>query len=432
MKSLRSDPRFAALTGIIKDLKEKPAATREAGWNWDLDFYARRMKQMHWDLYANVTPEVFSGELEALKGDVPSLSDSQVRVRLRRITAMVGDGHTSSRLFAEGAPRLALPIHFYAFDDGLFVLGAAKEHAELIGGKVVKIGRLDADAAMKAVQPYASVDNTMGHLAAGPALLASPPILAAIGATTDESGADVALRMPDGSERLIKLVPMEFPAGGHGGFLLPGFAYLHDTFTERPLFLKDVSRMLRMEHLPEHKLVYFWFGAVQDSPQGKLADFCKDLFAFIDKHEAEHLVIDMRFNGGGNTGLIRPLISGLIKHERINRRGHLWVLIGRNTFSAAQNTVNLMDKQTEAVFVGEPTGSRPQFVGESTWFVLPHSATRVFCSSRYWQHMDSTDERTWVQPDIAAGMTCAAYAAGRDPAMEAVLKSLTTATAKLH
>ena len=46
--------------------------------------------------------------------------------------------------------------------------------------------------------------------------------------------------------------------------------------------------------------------------------------------------------------------------------GHLFVIIGRRTFSAAQNTVNMIEKNTNATFVGEPTGSRPNFVGEST------------------------------------------------------------------
>jgi hypothetical protein len=73
------------------------------------------------------------------------------------------------------------------------------------------------------------------------------------------------------------------------------------------------------------------------------------------------------------------------------------------------------------VFVGEPTGSRPHFVGESTWFILPHCRTRVTCSSRYWQFMDSTDERTWVSPDLAAVPTFASYAANADPAMDAIL-----------
>lgn len=422
MDSLRGERKFAELTGLTKGLKDKVAATREAGWAWDLDFYARRMKQMHWDLYGKVPKEVFLGEVEKLKKDAASLSDSQVRVRLKKITAMVGDGHTSSRLNAEGEKRKALPLHLFAFADGMYVIGADEAHQQQVGARVVGVGGMPIDAATAAVRPYCSVDNEMGYLAQAPTMLCSPLILQAIGAKTDESSVELNLESK-GIKVNINIGLSEFPAGGHGGMLMPGFTYLHDRpGAPKPLYLKDAEKIFRMEHVPEKKLVYFWFGAVQDSPEAKLGEFAEKVFDFIGKNDVENLVIDMRFNGGGNTGLIRPLINGLIKCDKVNRPGHLFVIIGRHTFSAAQNTVNLMDKQTAAIFVGEPTGSRPEFVGESTYFIMPHSKTRVFCSSRYWQYMDSTDERTWVQPGVAAEMTFEDYSKGRDAAMEAVLR----------
>jgi hypothetical protein len=49
-------------------------------------------------------------------------------------------------------------------------------------------------------------------------------------------------------------------------------------------------------------------------------------------------VVDLRWNGGGNTLLAMPLLHGLIAGRTINRRGRLFVIAGRGTFSAAQNT----------------------------------------------------------------------------------------------
>ena len=132
----------------------------------------------------------------------------------------------------------------------------------------------------------------------------------------------------------------------------------------------------------------------------------------------------MRLNGGGNTGLVRPLIDSLIKNDRINRPGHLFVIIGRDTFSAAQNTVNLLESTTHATFVGEPTGSRPNFVGESTYFILPYSKLRVYCSSRYWQHVTSTDRRNWVAPQIAAEFSSSDFIENRDPCLAAILEKI--------
>jgi hypothetical protein len=49
-------------------------------------------------------------------------------------------------------------------------------------------------------------------------------------------------------------------------------------------------------------------------------------------------VVDLRWNGGGNTLLAMPLLHGLIAGRTINRRGRLFVIAGRGTFSAAQDT----------------------------------------------------------------------------------------------
>jgi hypothetical protein len=370
-----------------------------------------------------VTREAFRREAEQLKRDAGSLSDSQLRAGLKKLTALVGDGHTASRLYAEGEPRRGLPVHMFLFKEGMHVLGAAPSHADMVGGKVVSIGELGIEAAIRAVRPYASVDNEMGQVAWAPGLLVNPVILCAIGAASDESGVSITVEKSDGTRVTQRVEVVDLPNSGGGRLLTPGYTYLHTTLEgEPPLYLRNSDQPLRMEYLPAEKTMYFYFGAVQNTREASLRDFVGKVFEGIEANGAEHLVIDMRFNGGGNTGLVPPLMEAIIRSERINRMGHLWVIIGRHTFSAAQNTVNLLDEMTKAVFVGEPTGSCPQFIGESTSFVLPHSRTRVFCSSRYWQFLDSTDERTWVQPTVLAEPTFATYAANRDPALESVLE----------
>ena len=403
---LRAEPRFAWLTGITTRLAAPLVESRDEGWAWDLDFYARRMKQMHWDLFNKVPEPTFRGELARLRADVPQLSDDQVRARLRRITALVGDGHTSSGLSPLSAvKRPRLPLDLYAFKDGLYVRGASREHADLIGAKVLKVGALEVEAALAAVRPYVSVDNEMGYRDGAPAHLLVPVLLREIGAAADDSGVTFTLARGSGTAE-VAIQPVEVPVRPSSMFD-PSLVYPHQSLPELPLYLRSPERNLRLETEPERKLVYFWFGGVADDADTTVADFTKRLFQVIAEGKAEHLVIDMRSNGGGNTGLIRPLVTGLASCTAINRPGHLWVIIGRRTFSAAQNTVNLINAFTQATFVGEPTGSRPRFIGESTWFVLPHSDTRVYCSSRYWQVMDSTDQRCWVPPQIVAEPTYA-------------------------
>jgi len=129
------------------------------------------------------------------------------------------------------------------------------------------------------------------------------------------------------------------------------------------------------------------------------------------------LVIDLRWNGGGNTYLAQPLLHHLIACGKVS----LYVIIGRGTFSAAQNTATAIGRETSAIFVGEPSGSRPNFIGETIPFRLPYSNTTVNVGDLYWQTSWPMDHRPWIAPDIYAPPTFEAYRSNRDPAMEAIL-----------
>ena len=421
--SLRGDERFIRITG----LNPPKGVSRDEQWRYDLDFFARRMKQMHWDLYANVCETEFKKDVEQLKRDVPNLKDHQVLLRLKKIVARVGDGHTTMSIRKPDEPNVpSLPVILYQFTDGLYVRAADDAHRDLVGARVLKFGTLEAADAFEKTKPYCSVDNPMGHLDGVPLLLCSPLVLQDIGATDNLERAELTLRLRDGSERMVQLDAIHVTAGGHGQKSeTENWPRAHElSGAPVPLYLQKRASTLWREYLPERKLLYVFFGAIADPQDSSIERYARELFAFIESNDVQHLVIDMRTNGGGDTGLVLPLVHGLIACDKVNQPGRLFVIIGRRTFSAAQNTVNMIETHTHATFVGEPTGSRPNFVGESTWFVLPYHGNRVYCSSRYWQFRVSTDKRVWVEPQLAAPLSFTQYMENRDPAMEAIARAI--------
>jgi tetratricopeptide (TPR) repeat protein len=142
---------------------------------------------------------------------------------------------------------------------------------------------------------------------------------------------------------------------------------------------------------------------------------------FIAANPVEKLIIDLRSNGGGNNGLNRPVVIGLIK-SKIDERGRLFVITGRQTFSAAQNFVNELEKYTNAIFIGEPTAGHPNHYGDNRTFTLPNSKLEARVSTLYWQDMDPRDARPWTAPEVAAELSSDDYRTGRDPVMQAVLE----------
>jgi hypothetical protein len=119
--------------------------------------------------------------------------------------------------------------------------------------------------------------------------------------------------------------------------------------------------------------------------------------------------------------LLPPFINALIKNEKINKRGNLFVITGRRTFSAAQNLSTFLERQTAAIFVGEPTGSSPNFVGEEDFITLPYSKVNVNVSDLFWQSSWPGDKRTWIAPTLYIPPTFKAYSANRDAALEAIV-----------
>jgi hypothetical protein len=82
--------------------------------------------------------------------------------------------------------------------------------------------------------------------------------------------------------------------------------------------------------------------------------------------------------------------------------------------------VNELEKYTNAIFVGEPTGGKVNSYGDSRKITLPNSGITVRVSTLWWQE-DERDRRQWTEPQIPAELTFADYATNTDPAMKAIL-----------
>ena len=114
-----------------------------------------------------------------------------------------------------------------------------------------------------------------------------------------------------------------------------------------------------------------------------------------------------------------------MESRKIDQRGKLFVITGRQTFSAAMNFATDMEKLTDALFVGEPTGSSPNFIGEHNPFQLPFSKIQGSCPTRYYQGgFSSDDHRPWIAPDIIANLSSNDFRQNNDPALGAVLTYL--------
>ena len=188
-----------------------------------------------------------------------------------------------------------------------------------------------------------------------------------------------------------------------------------------PLWIKNQNERFWFEYDKTTKLFYVQVNQVLNRDDKTLAQFFQEVVDAAKPVEIDKFVLDLRINQGGNNGLVPSVIRGIIQLEKIDQKGKFFVVIGRQTFSAAQNLVNALEKYTRATFVGEPTGSHVNMYGDARRVVLPNSQIGFSSSTLWWQDTNELDRRQWTSPQVSAALTFADYSNNIDPVMKAIL-----------
>jgi tetratricopeptide (TPR) repeat protein len=414
LQPLKDDERFKRMAAVV----DVSHMSRDEGWRYDLDLLAREIKRAHYSPFRKISRQEFDLEVDKLRREIPQLSDNQIMVGLRRIIRRVGDGHSGiSSPHGPDAPKELAPVEFYLFAEGVFITSAHPRHADLAGAQVLRIGGHPVEEVVQALDQVIPQDNSMGLLWLSPLFLRYPRVLNGLGMVPDDKSLPMTVRGAQGKERDV-ILPAD-SAEPEPSWI----SARKNAPAPEPLYLKKQRDPYWFEYVPEKKLVYFQYNQVWEEGQKEtIKQFSERLFKFIDQNDVARLVIDMRWNGGGNNFLNEPIVHGLIRCDKVNQKGKLFVIVGRDTFSAAMCGAAQIERETNAIFVGEPTGSSPNFVGESAVMVkLPYSNLRASISDLYWENSVAMDYRTWIPPQIYAPPTFAMFRANRDPAMEAIL-----------
>lgn len=401
---------------------------RDQRWREDLAFLIETVTTVHPEPFFQGRQADFEAAAGELEVKIAELSDPEIAVAMMRLTAIVEDGHTGLFPFALPEFQRHYPVRIVPFEDGLFVVSAAVEHAGIVGTRVTAIGELPAAEALERVLTVANGDNDLSRLDRAPMLLTLPPVLHALGIAAEPDRVRISVETAAGETRTAEVTPVPgepgFPTWYFAGDGVPGGPFVtasDGAAAPLPLHRRGRDKPYWFEYLPEQRLLYLAYHQVGIDPSEPFRRFLDRLFGFTAEHPVDKLVIDLRHNHGGNNRFAKPLIHALIKHDDLSRRGRLFVVVGRGTFSAAVNAATWLEEDTQALFVGEPTGAGPNHFGDAEELRLPHSGLTLYVSAWRWQEGLPWDARRWIAPQVAAPPVFAAWRENRDPALEAVL-----------
>ena len=407
--------------------RARGAASEPASWRGDVRFLGAAVDSIHPAPYRFFKRAAWDSATADIERRLPGLRADQAIAALSQLLGMLRDGHTrlgQLQLPSHGRPALtplpwpgfdtAYPLEFEVFADGLWIVGATEAHAHLTGTRVLAIGGRPVAEAVAALAPFIPADNPMWTLRALPVYLRCPGYLAAAGLTpTPDAPLRIKVATGTGGRRDVKIAA-EKPDSTATWLAA-------DRGTRAPLPLtRRLDYPFAFTNLDDSTVFVRIQAIVDEQGHEPVAAFVARLFAHVDSLRSPRLVLDLRGNGGGNNYLNQPLVHAILRRPAFDRPGRLFVIIDRGTFSAAVSLSTDLERETRAVFVGEPTGGAPNSPGDPARIRLPASDLGVRISTVMWTGSDPRDPRAFIAPDLPAMPTFADWLAHRDPALDAI------------
>lgn len=388
------------------------APDRVKGWRSDIDSLLVFMKREHYVYNKQPLPGKLITNSKILKSTIKHYSDERMLIEMERLMYYMQDGHSYILpFFAKKVTTFYLPVQFYLFKDGVYIVDAVEPYRNSIGYRITHINNITPEKLVKDMTGYIHQDNKFTVQWFAPTILRLRGVHEAYGLTAGAK--DITLKLLDhNSQPQVKQVAFVEATDFRGiPKLIP--SQLNGA-NEVPMYLKELQSNFWVKPLPVKEALYFQFNQVRDMKSESIAAFSKRLDSILSAINPKLFIIDVRHNNGGNKNLLPPLIDVIKKYNAVQPLAKIVVITGRNTFSAAQVFISLLDKEMKVLFAGEPSSSKPNFVGEENRIVLPWSGAVGSISNRYHENIPS-DKRKWIKPDFSIPLYSKQYFNNQDP-----------------
>ena len=380
------------------------ASAHAEHWRVDLDQLAAGLAHYEDPDAFRAGKTQFDRRLSALRAQAATASDDQMMVGIMAAVASFGIAHTH----ADPPPWFTqYPITLQWFGDGIHVVAAAAPYTSLLGAVLTAIGDTPADAAYRRVSTVVAHENEAWLRDQVPRFLVDATVLHGLGILAPGRD-EFTFRTLDGRLHTVTL------AGGSAGVSVAQKSVRASV----PLYAERPDEPFWYSYLGSSRTLYVRYLRCTDPVA--FAQLTREVFATTTSRPVRRLVVDLRGNGGGDSSVFAPFLAAL-QASPLNRPGRLFVLFDQGTFSSAELNALQLTEMTRATTLGQPTGGKPNSYGEVDAFTLPYSQMSITYATKYFQTV--AGDPAALYPAITIDTSYAAYAAGADPVLDAVLET---------
>lgn len=405
---------------------------RIAGWRGDIGVIREQFLQR--DL--SYTPDERAAALAILSrldADAPELTDQEIVAGFAQVAAATHNAHTRAYLLRNRGWWRRYPIRIWPFADGWRVIAVQPGYESLLGVKLTRIGGRDIESAERAVRPLFAGNDAWARYMATYSLTSPDAMLG-----MHVIDRDTVAFEGRGAHGQVSVAVAPMPFVRRDGpeeswwYLAPRDPAWRHVLDDRsvPTFLAESASNYLFRRCTRDTL-YVQFFRAQDASGESLRDFGARLLDAIESDPPRKMVIDMRFNTGGNLQLALPFFTALANAPIAQRERGLYAISGISTFSAGITPIVQLRQDTRVTIVGEGPGDDLDFWSEGGNVPLPYSGILMHFADRMHTYSRETHDLPSnllylnydvesAAPDVRTRWRWRDYIAGRDPSLEAI------------
>lgn len=372
----------------------------------DLEQFVEIVKAKHADPFCYMPEAVFDEAVEKLRADLPGMEEKDFLFRLQSILALLKDAHTQMNVVDE---LHIAPIAFLKYDDGWFIRRVLTGQEDLLGCEIIAVEGVPVDEACERISPYLSSENEKSKQIRFSSFGLSEEFLSLAGVLKTPGQVTITVKDSAGNEFDSTLATVPF----NDWDSLRWISVLNSPAAEpEPNYRFEVL---------DGGILYIKYKLCYEDERYPIADFILQLKYAIHDNSCRNVIVDLRDNGGGNSGVLNPVIE-MLKENVILMRGTVYTLINPGTGSAAVTNAYSL-KSIGSILVGQPTFQSLNFFGNVETYELTNTGYQITVGTR-WSEKESGYEGS-LRPDVELPLTFTNYVAGIDPTMDYCLAEIT-------
>lgn len=273
----------------------------------DFLYLCYALEEAHANPYLNYDKEKYGSDKEHLYNELGKCKNrQQFAFHVQPFLAKLKDGHTSLQtLNVAWSFRKIYPVMYSWFGEELYVSSCSPKHINenILGKKIESINGYSINELKDKILPYSSNENEIGGKQEMTYLLILADFLEIVGIV--DNSKKMNIKTSDNETFILKPV--------HGIDLeLKNLKGADHKITHE----RNSNDYLMLDSI---KTCYFQFNTMMGRSMEKFTPLLSDMFTEMENKNVENLIVDLRYNGGGNSNYGEQLLYLLdVPDERLD------------------------------------------------------------------------------------------------------------------